>query len=259
MAKRFTDTAKWEKPFFRMLSPKMKCAWIYICDRCNHAGVWDIDFDLMSIFIKETVTQKEFFYVFSEKIVVDGDKMFIPSFVSFQYGTLSQINKAHAAVIASLNKYRDFKPLESPLQGDKDKDKDKDKVKDKETVIEVSISNNHATFSNVYKKTISTARPNVNVTRGTNSEKRFLSQIKTPKDEKDLELAIKKYGEHLQAEQWRLPKMSFETFLGTKQSGFFWRDFIAAEEVGEEKKVIFGGEEVSFDRLLEKRFQISKL
>lgn len=44
MPKRFTDTEIWkEQRWFRKLSPAHKLAFLYIKDRCNHAGIWKID------------------------------------------------------------------------------------------------------------------------------------------------------------------------------------------------------------------------
>ena len=46
MAKRFTDTDKWKKGFIRNLPAKYKLLWLYILDDCNHAGVWETDFEV---------------------------------------------------------------------------------------------------------------------------------------------------------------------------------------------------------------------
>jgi hypothetical protein len=133
MAKRFTDTDKWKKGSFSDLSLKMKLVWIYLCDNCDHAGIWDPNFKLMSFQIGETITEEEFFNAFGDKIqVLSTAKYFIESFVEFQYGDLNSENRAHLSVISRLKKEGAKKGLTRSLQGRKDKDKDKDKEMDKE-------------------------------------------------------------------------------------------------------------------------------
>jgi hypothetical protein len=62
--------------------------------------------------------------------------------------------------------------------------------------------------------------------RGPDAEKRFRNQIVSEKDQDDLQRALLNYKTMLSIETWRKPKQTFAAFLGTKSSGFFWRDFI---------------------------------
>jgi hypothetical protein len=62
--------------------------------------------------------------------------------------------------------------------------------------------------------------------KGENAEKRFHEQIKTDEDFARLSRALDNYLAFLEIESWRKPKQSFAAFLGTKASGYFWRDFI---------------------------------
>ena len=55
MAKRFIDTKMWDKAWFRKLSPKNKLIWLYLLTRCDHAGIWDADWDLAEFMIGEWV------------------------------------------------------------------------------------------------------------------------------------------------------------------------------------------------------------
>lgn len=66
---------------------------------------------------------------------------------------------------------------------------------------------------------------------GSNALKRFKEQIKTDGDTEDLRLALKHYLAMLALPEndWRRPKQTFEAFLGTKSSGYFWRSFIDPE------------------------------
>jgi hypothetical protein len=132
LAKRFTDTDKWKKPWFRKLPLKMKAAWIYICDNCDHAGVWPADFDLLSFQIGEVVTEMDFRAHFEGRFEMhEGGKISFPSFIEFQYGELNPDNRTHKSVISILTKLAPSKPLPSSSQGAKDKDKDKDTGSDK--------------------------------------------------------------------------------------------------------------------------------
>lgn len=111
----------------------MKCAWIYLCDKCDHAGIWTSDFDALSFFVGEEVTDEEVTAAFGDKIErVKYDKFLIQAFIDFQYGTLNPENRVHLSVISKLEKEGANKGLKRTLKGPKDKDKDKDKDLDKE-------------------------------------------------------------------------------------------------------------------------------
>ncbi len=146
MAKRFTDTDKYKKPFIRGLQGAYKLLWDYIYHDCNHAGIWIVDFEVAQIYVGSDmpINKKDAFKYFNEnetKIleINNGSKWFIIPFIDFQYGNLSENNRAHLSVIRILNKYKllkDNKPITRPLHRAKDKDKDKsmDKDKDKRVV-----------------------------------------------------------------------------------------------------------------------------
>jgi hypothetical protein len=140
MAKRFTDTTKWNKPFIRGLQAPYKLLWFYILDDCDHAGIWQVDEDVAKIRIGCEIDFNDAIKIFGNHIQVfdDGQKWFIKDFIDFQYGELNPLNRVHLSIISIHKKYK-IKPLTSPLQGAKDKDKDKDmdkeQDKDKETVF----------------------------------------------------------------------------------------------------------------------------
>lgn len=45
--KRFTETSKWDDPWFRGLKGFEKLVFLYVIDRCNNAGFWEMDQDGM--------------------------------------------------------------------------------------------------------------------------------------------------------------------------------------------------------------------
>ena len=107
MAKRFTDTDKWKKGFIRNLPSKYKLLWLYILDDCNHAGIWDTDFEVASIRIGSKINPVEAAKIFESQIKIfdEGNKWFIPKFIDFQYGTLNENSRPHQAVIKLLDKH----------------------------------------------------------------------------------------------------------------------------------------------------------
>lgn len=140
MAKRFTDTNKYKKPFIRGLQGAYKLFWDYLYHECDHAGIWIVDFEIAQLYIgKDMPINKEDalkYFNKGEKRIIEVDnglRWFIPSFIEFQYGELNEENRAHNSVISILKKYNQYKknkPLKSPLQGGKDMDKDMELVKD---------------------------------------------------------------------------------------------------------------------------------
>lgn len=107
MAKRFTDTDKWKKAWFRTLSPKLKNAWIYLCDNCDHAGIWDADMGLMSFQLNEPITLAELVTAFGEKVVAfdSNKKLWVVSFFDFQYGTSKEGFRAKQSALDILRRY----------------------------------------------------------------------------------------------------------------------------------------------------------
>jgi len=135
LPKRFTDSNKWKKKWFRCLSNDHKVFWIYVLDQCDHAGIWEVDFEAAEFFCRG-IDESEIRQVFKKQYqeIDNGKRWFLKDFVDFQYGTLNENNRAHLSVINILLKYKliENKGLKSPLQGYKDKEQVKLLVKSKE-------------------------------------------------------------------------------------------------------------------------------
>lgn len=145
MSKRFTDTEKWQRPWFRQLPWMYRELWLYILDSCDIAGIWYVDFDLAKFFISQELDQNKAIELFKKQIRVfdDGKKWWVEGFCDFQYGILSSASNLHKSVLSRLQKagidptkvaleqgLND--PTSTHMDKVKDKDKDKDKVKEKE-------------------------------------------------------------------------------------------------------------------------------
>ena len=139
MAKRFTDSTKWKKPWFRKLKPEYKVFWFYLLDQCCHAGIWEVDFELAEFFCGK-LDINEIKKVFSKQIKEfdQGKRWFIQDFIDFQYGELNDKVNAHKSAINRLKKYKLYKNNKLLINSSKavvstvkDKDKDKDLDKDK--------------------------------------------------------------------------------------------------------------------------------
>ncbi len=103
MAKRFTDTAKWKRPWFQALSRDAKLVWIFLCDDCDHAGIWLADFVLMSLRLGMKVDEEKLAELVGDKLVkIDQDKYFIPSFFEFQYADAKDGFKAKQSALKTL-------------------------------------------------------------------------------------------------------------------------------------------------------------
>jgi hypothetical protein len=113
MAKRFTDTDKWRKSFFKSLTSDYKLLWLYITDDCNHAGLWFVDLEVASLRIGADYNYQDCIDNFQDKVVeISNDMWFIPSFLEFQYGSkLSKKNNVYVSIEKVLNKYNLHKYL----------------------------------------------------------------------------------------------------------------------------------------------------
>ena len=138
MPKRFSASEKWDKEWFQQLHPRLKCFWQYLCDRCDHAGIWEANYGLASYMIGEQVTAADIAAFGGRVEVLPCGKVFISDFVKFQYGKLEKGCKPHDSVIRRLEEFELFervsKGLANGFQTVQGKDKDKDKDKEKECI-----------------------------------------------------------------------------------------------------------------------------
>lgn len=142
MSKRFTETTKWADPWFRNLTPRQKCLWLWLCDNCDCAGVVpEIDWGLVSFQIGEPCSNADL-AAFVERLEPCGSGFWLRKFVAFQWGYIDEQRPSmpQRGVLKALQRVSIPLPkaLESLSKGFpkgfetlKDKDKDKDKVKDK--------------------------------------------------------------------------------------------------------------------------------
>lgn len=137
--KRFTETQKWEDPWFRRLSPEMKNLWQWLCDRCDNAGVIDPDLDLASFQIGYQYPM-DTLSAFGDRVCkLPCGKWFIPKFIEFQYGQLSADCKAHKPIFMSLQKHSINtlsigypKGIHTLQEKEKEKEEEKETEKDQE-------------------------------------------------------------------------------------------------------------------------------
>lgn len=102
MAKRFTDSEKYKDPWFRKLNPTCKSLFLFMCDDCNHAGIWKDNLDTFN-FLYQTAATGEDIKRLGDKVIHIGPETYlIQSFIKFQYGMLNPSNKAHLGVIKAL-------------------------------------------------------------------------------------------------------------------------------------------------------------
>lgn len=137
MFKRFTDTDKWDRPWYRRLSPAEKCAWEYVVSKCDNVGVWIFDPDGAEFNIGESIDWDGFRERCNGNIsIIDGGKWWVSDFCRFQYGELheesnSPTTRSYIKLLKNHRLWIAYSKGMDTLQ-DKDKDKEKDKDKDKE-------------------------------------------------------------------------------------------------------------------------------
>lgn len=104
MAKRFTDTNKWDDEWFLELEPAHKLLWIYILDTCDHAGVWKVNFKKASFCIGALLDKETSLKALKGRVADLGNgKWFIEKFIPFQNGEkLNENNNAHKGILKLL-------------------------------------------------------------------------------------------------------------------------------------------------------------
>lgn len=120
MAKRLTATEKWIDPWFCGLEPQDKLFWVYLCDNCDHAGIWKVNWPLVKFHLGEYQFDKT---VFNGRIdFLDDETWFLRKFVFFQQKInsieeLNPANKCHLSIINILSSKGLTSPKEAPIKG----------------------------------------------------------------------------------------------------------------------------------------------
>jgi hypothetical protein len=143
--KRFTDTLKWQDPWFRRLSMQSKLLWFYLVDHCDNIGLVDLDLNLVSSDCGTKITDAHISELSDRVQVLDDGKVFITKFIPFQYGTLSEACIPHRKVIQAVKHHsltQTFNGFLYPTHrvvhtlpcrvSDSAKDKDKEEEENKE-------------------------------------------------------------------------------------------------------------------------------
>ena len=142
MSKRFTDTNKFDDPWYCNLSNTAKLAWEYILAKCDNAGVWEPNYKLANACI-EGVDWADVGKQFGDRIIVlNNGKWWAWKFVEFQCGELSPSCKPHQNVIRLLRQHGIYeqllelqskgypKGMNTLQEKEQDKEQEEDKEKD---------------------------------------------------------------------------------------------------------------------------------
>lgn len=124
--KRFTETAKWDDPWFRGLSPSEKLVFFFVVDNCDNAGFYEADSAAMAF--KTRLTQQEIegaLKGLERGIKGASGWLWVRRFLKHQRnGDLDPVNPAHRQIIRLLAEQRvrfsgcaEFKEFLAPFKG----------------------------------------------------------------------------------------------------------------------------------------------
>lgn len=102
--KRFTETQKWDDPWFREIHGSHKLVFLYILDRCNNAGFWEVDLSALAFHTK--LDPKHFegaFKALERGLQGASGWVWVRNFLRHQKNDdLNPANPAHRQIIALL-------------------------------------------------------------------------------------------------------------------------------------------------------------
>jgi len=124
--KRFTETGKWDDPWFRGLTGVQKLVFLYVIDRCNNAGFWEIDEDMMSYQTKLKIELVQGAWKGLERgLIAASGWVWVRRFLRHQKNeNLNPENPAHKQIIALISEQEerfkendDFLLFVAPFKG----------------------------------------------------------------------------------------------------------------------------------------------
>jgi len=146
MAKRFTDSEKWQDNWFTELTNDQKVIWIYLLDHCDNAGVWKMNMKNLNYFCSTNISVEYFIFTFQKRLTrINEEQFIINKFCLFQYGPdfLTSKNKAVTSALDKLTQLKVVEkldntytlsipytyPINTPKEEEEDKEQDMDKDK----------------------------------------------------------------------------------------------------------------------------------
>lgn len=140
MAKRLHDTGLWIKQWFRILSPAEKCAFLYLLNACDGAGVWDPDFPAAEFIIGDKVNWEELPGKTKNNIeVLDNGKWWVVDFVAFQCGELKETCAPHKSYIALLKKHGLYERVTQGLGNPYPRVKEREEEEEREKELDIEL------------------------------------------------------------------------------------------------------------------------
>lgn len=122
MAKRFTDTEKWNDPWFLQITSSAKVLFCYLCDKCDMAGFYERNDKMASFYTGIPIEEIPLILEELKKSVVIRDRwVFVKNFLRHQKNLpLNPENNAHKAALKSLEAKKPlfsdvYEELELPL------------------------------------------------------------------------------------------------------------------------------------------------
>lgn len=123
---RFTETLKWDDPWFRQLPGCHKLVFLYVIDRCNNAGFWEVDEEAICWHTKIDPKHLEGAWKGLDRGIKGASGwVWVRKFLKHQKNEpLNPHNPAHRQIIALISEQRerfadcsDFKTFLAPLKG----------------------------------------------------------------------------------------------------------------------------------------------
>jgi hypothetical protein len=162
--KRFTETTKWNDPWYRKLPMHLKLLWQYVCDNCDAAGVIDYDADLAAFQIGCSAQKADISKLGDRVARLPSGKYRLVKFLEFQYGNVDAKCPAHKPIIRAIEDHQLEYPISNygrrvsdrvlnrvsntlqETETDQDKEKDQEKEKDQGGAGGILTRDNGSTF-----------------------------------------------------------------------------------------------------------------
>jgi len=147
MAKRLTDSEKWNDDWFISLDNDYRIIWIWLLDNCNHSGICKRSMKLLNMMCNTNITEESLIKEMDGRVLLIDNNWFIPKFLKFQYANLHSDRPVIISVVKELVKLGYEKYIPESFGNDYLMIKDKSKDKDKRTVKQKN-ENNEKQFIN---------------------------------------------------------------------------------------------------------------